>query len=75
MAGIELSVTIRGDNLANALVETINNLYMAKLIHRRAPLCANKAIELATMEKVVLSNHHLLLNSTGCIPTADAELN
>jgi transposase InsO family protein len=37
-AGIEPSVGSRGDSYDNALAETINGLYKAELIHRRAPL-------------------------------------
>jgi transposase InsO family protein len=36
-AGIEPSVGSKGDSYANALAETINGLYKAELIHRRAP--------------------------------------
>ena len=36
-AGIEPSVGSRGDSYDNALAETINGLYKAELIHRRAP--------------------------------------
>ena len=36
-AGIEPSVGQQGDSYGNALAETINGLYTAKLIHRRAP--------------------------------------
>ena len=36
-AGIEPSVGSRGDSYDNALAETINGLYKAELINRRAP--------------------------------------
>lgn len=36
-AGIEPSVGSKGDSYDNALAETINGLYKAELIHRRAP--------------------------------------
>jgi putative transposase len=36
-AGIEPSVSSKGDSYDNALAETINGLYKAELIHRRAP--------------------------------------
>lgn len=36
-AGIEPSVGSKGDSYDNALAETINGLYKAALIHRRAP--------------------------------------
>jgi putative transposase len=35
-AGIEPSVGSRGDSYDNALAETIDGLYKAELIHRRA---------------------------------------
>ncbi len=37
-AGIEPSAGSRGDSYDNALTETINGLYKAELIHRRASL-------------------------------------
>ena len=37
-AGIEPSVGSRGDSYDNALAETINGLYKAELVHRRASL-------------------------------------
>ena len=36
-AGIEPSVGSKGDSYDNALAETINGLYKAEMIHRRAP--------------------------------------
>ena len=36
-ASIEPSVGSKGDRYDNALAETINGLYKAELIHRRAP--------------------------------------
>ena len=36
-AGIEPSVGSKGNSSDNALAETINGLYKAELIHRRAP--------------------------------------
>jgi putative transposase len=51
-AGIEPSVGSRGDSYDNALAETINGLYKAELIHRRAPWKTKEALELATLEWV-----------------------
>ncbi len=51
-AGIEPSVGSRGDSYDNALAETINGLYKAELIHRRAPWKTMEAVELATLEWV-----------------------
>jgi hypothetical protein len=49
-AGIEPSVGSRGDSYDNALAETINGLYKAELIHRRALWKTREAVELATLE-------------------------
>jgi transposase InsO family protein len=74
-AGIEPSVGSRGDSYDNALAETINGLYKAELIHRRAPWRSREAVELATLEWVAWFNHHRLLESIGYIPPAEAEAN
>jgi putative transposase len=49
-AGIEPSMGSRGDSYGNALAETINGLYKAELIHRRAPWKTKESLELATLE-------------------------
>jgi transposase InsO family protein len=72
-AGIEPSVGSRGDSYDNALAETINGLYKAELIHRRAPWKTKEAVELATLEWVSWFNHHRLLAPIGYIPPAEAE--
>jgi transposase InsO family protein len=72
-AGIEPSVGSRGDSYDNVLAETINGLYKAELIHRRAPWKTREAVELATLEWVSWFNHHRLLGSIGYIPPAEAE--
>lgn len=74
-AGIEPSVGSRGDSYDNALAETINGLYKAELIHRRAPWKSREAVELATLEWVAWFNNHRLLQSIGYIPPAEAEAN
>ncbi len=74
-AGIEPSVGSRGDSYDNALAETINGLYKAELIHRRAPWKTKEALELATLEWVAWFNNHRLLSSIGYIPPAEAEAN
>ncbi len=74
-AGIEPSVGSRGDSDDNALAETINGLYKAELIHRRAPWKTRESLELATLEWVSWFNHHRLLGSIGYIPPAEAEAN
>jgi putative transposase len=60
---------------SNALAETINGLYKAELIHRRAPWKTREAVELATLEWVSWFNHHRLLEPIGYIPPAEAEAN
>jgi len=74
-AGIEPSVGSKGDSYDNALAETINGLYKAELIHRRAPWKTHEAVELATLEWVSWFNHHRLLEPIGHIPPAEAEAN
>ncbi|MCH4225436.1 MAG: IS3 family transposase [Alcaligenes faecalis] len=72
-AGIEPSVGSRGDSYDNALAETINGLYKAELIHRRAPWKTRAAVELATLEWVAWYNHQRLLGPIGYIPPAQAK--
>ena len=74
-AGIEPSVGSVGDSYDNALAETINGLYKAELIHRRAPWKTKEAVELATLQWVAWFNHHRLLEPIGNIPPAEAEAN
>jgi putative transposase len=74
-AGIEPSVGSKGDSYDNALAETINGLYKAELIHRRAPWKTREAVELATLEWVSWFNHLRLLQPIGYIPPAEAEAN
>ena len=74
-AGIEPSVGSKGDSYDNALAETINGLYKAELIHRRAPWKTKEAVEVATLEWVAWFNNHRLLEPIGYIPPAEAEAN
>jgi len=74
-AGIEPSVGSRGDRYDNALAETINGLYKAELIHRRAPWKTRESVELATLEWVAWFNHRRLMEPLGYIPPAEAEAN
>jgi len=64
-----------GDSYDNALAETINGLYKAELIHRRASWKTRAAAELATLEWVSWYNHQCLLGSIGYIPPAQAKEN
>jgi transposase InsO family protein len=74
-AGVEPSVGSKGDSYDNALAETINGLYKAELIHRRAPWKTKEAVELATLEWVSWFNNHRLLEPIGYVPPAEAEAN
>ena len=74
-AGIEPSVGSRGDSYDNALAETINGLYKAELIHKRAPWKTREAVELATLNWVAWFNHCRLMEPLGYIPPAEAEAN
>ena len=72
-AGIEPSVGSKGDSYDNALAETINGLYKAELIHRRAPWKTVESLELATLEWVTWFNHQRLLEPIGYLPPTEAE--
>ncbi|GAB3359419.1 hypothetical protein GCM10027395_03830 [Giesbergeria sinuosa] len=74
-AGIQPSVGSKGDSYDNALAETINGLYKAELIHRRAAWKTRQSVELATLEWVHWFNHVRLLTPIGGIPPAEAEAN
>jgi len=74
-AGVEPSVGSKGDSYDNALAETINGLYKAELIHRRAPWKTKEAVELATLEWVHWFNNQRLLAPIGYVPPAEAEAN
>ena len=65
----------KGDSYDNALAETINGLYKAELIHRRAPWKTIAAVEFATLEWVSWFNNTRLLAPIGYIPPAEAEAN
>lgn len=73
--GIEPSVGSKGDSYDNALAETINGLYKAELIHRRAPWKTKETVEFATRDWVSWFNHHRLLEPIIYIPPAAAETN
>jgi len=74
-AGIEPSVGSKGDSWYNALAETINRLYKAELIPRRAPWKIWESVELATLQWASWFNHQRLLEPIGYIPPAEAEAN
>ena len=68
-AGIEPSV----GSYDNALAKTLNGLYKAELIHRRAPWKTQEPVEFATLEWVPWFNNERLLEPIGHIPPAEAE--
>ncbi len=72
-AGIEPSVGSKGDSYDNALAETINGLYKAELICRRAPWKTREAVELATLEWVAWFNNHRLMAALDYVPPAEFE--
>ena len=74
-AGIEPSVGSKGDSYDNALAETINGLYKAEVIHRRAPWKSREAVELATLEWVAWFNNHRLMAALDYVPPAEFEAN
>ena len=51
-AGTEPSVGSVGDSYDNALAESINGLYKAEVIHRRAPCRSLEPVEFATLDWV-----------------------
>lgn len=74
-AGIEPSVGTVGDSYDNALVETINGLFKAEVIHRRGPWRSFEAVDYATLEWVDWFNNRCLLEPIGNIQPAEAEAN
>jgi len=68
--GVEPSVGSMGDSYDNTLAETMNGLYKAELIHRRAPWKTKEAVELGTLEWVAWVHNHRLLEPIGYIPPA-----
>ena len=63
------------DSFDNALAETINGLFKAKVIHRRGPWRSFETVEYATLEWVDWLNNRRLLEPTRNIPPAEAEGN
>lgn len=63
----------KGDSYGNASAETINGLYKAELIHRRAPWKTWEPVELATLQWGSWFNHHGLLEPIGYILPAAVE--
>ncbi|MBB3844097.1 transposase InsO family protein [Xanthomonas arboricola] len=72
-AGLEPSVGSVGNSYDNALAETINGLYKAKVIHRTSSWRTREEVECATLNWVDWFNNRRLLEPIGNIPPAEAE--
>jgi transposase InsO family protein len=72
-AGLVPSVGSVGDSYDNALAETVNGLYRAKVIHRRRPWRTLEAVAYARLEWVDWFNNRRLLEPIGHVPPAEAE--
>nr|WP_171527700.1 IS3 family transposase [Shigella flexneri] len=71
-AGLLASTGSTGDSYDNAMAESINGLYKAKVIHRKS--WKNRAeVELATLTWVDWYNNRRLLERLGHTPPAEAE--
>jgi transposase InsO family protein len=70
-AGIEPSVGSVSDSHADALVQTINGLYQAEVIHRPGPWRNLQAVEMAMVEWADEFNNRRLLGPIGDIPPAE----
>lgn len=72
-AGAVRSVGSRGDSYDNALAETVNGLYKAELIRKRAPWRSLEQVELATAEWVDWWNQRRLHSAINDMPPAEFE--
>ncbi len=66
-AGVEPSVGSVCDSYDKALIETINGLFKAEVIHRRRTWRSFEAVEYATLEWVDWFNTRRLLEPIGTI--------
>jgi putative transposase len=71
--GIGPSVGSVDDRYDNALVETINALFKAEVIHRRGPQRHAEAVEFATLEWMDWFNDRRLLEPIGNISPVETE--
>ena len=74
-ARIEPSVGSVVDSYDKALVETINGLFKAEVIHRRGPWRSLTFIKYATLQWVDWFNNRRLLEPIGNVPPTEAEAN
>ncbi|NTF34412.1 hypothetical protein G6L88_20350 [Rhizobium skierniewicense] len=72
-AEIEPYVADVGDSSGNALTDTINGFFNAKVIHRRGPWSNLEAVKFAALEWVDCFNNRHLLEPLGNIAPAEAE--
>ncbi len=72
-AGAVTSVGSKGDSYDNALAETVNGLYKAELIHRRARWRSVEEVELGTAAWVDFWNERRLHEACGYAPPAEFE--
>jgi putative transposase len=72
-AGIVPSVGSKGDSFDNALAETVNGLYKAELIRRRAPWRTVAEVAVATAGWVAWWNGQRLHGALGYLPPAEYE--
>jgi transposase InsO family protein len=72
-AGAVTSVGSRGDSYDNALAESVNALYKAKVVRRRGPWKGLEDLEFATMEWVDWFNNRRLLSVIGYMPPVEYE--
>lgn len=73
-AGVDPSVGGKGDSYDNALAETVDGLYKAEGIHRRARR-SRDAVELATLTWVSWFNNNRPMAPLGYLPPTEAEAN
>lgn len=71
--GIQASVGTTGDSNNNALAQTINGLFKAEVIWKRAPWRSIEAVEFATLAWVDWFNHRRLPKPIGDVPPAEFE--
>jgi len=72
-AGIEPSVSSKGDSYDNALAESVIGLFKTEVIRRRGPWRSLEDVEFATLEWVWWFNHSRLLELIGYVPPAEYE--
>ena len=72
-AGIQASVGSVGDACDNALAETVNGLFKAEVVRKRAPWKNFEDVGYATLDWVEWSNNRRLMGPIGGIPPKEFE--